>query len=240
MSSGYKFEIDNNLLVPVNLSDTTKQVPLDGMVEHHVLSISEFSHIFTFGAKPPANMVKVNNINDYALTVARNNHDLTMEKSAFSTAFEIRGASEEKKDPGRPDPTLFDLKFDHDAGVRWILIELRERTNWRFIPGSPGASKKLPTQDEDHTLCFATSKQYYVPQDGSGKPIFVPDLGSPANPEICRVLYWGVARRPAPPNTCRGFNFWVEFYQDVGGGEIHTIPTIFDPNVPNDGGPQIP
>ncbi len=123
------------------------------------------------------------------------------------------------RSPGPATP--FDIKLLKQC---FVILELHGDVNWEFTPTSKGLSAKAgEITDEDADLMFVTEHGLV----GPGQP----------TPSACKILYWSVIKRL--PNKQRGFNFHVDFVQVTGGRELR-LPTIFDPNVPNTGGPAIP
>jgi hypothetical protein len=139
-------------------------------------------------------------------------------------------------------PTPFDIEVKRPA---WVLLQLDPRVNWSFLAGSSGISTD---RDYTHNAPLQQEQQQQLASPVSARQFgdnfgvtFVPKVGNPTLPGPgavcpggCRVLYFGVARRH-PPTMQQKFNIFVEFIQGT-----HRLPTIFDPDVGNNGGSVYP
>lgn len=144
-----------------------------------------------------------------------NNLDYTFEAKRFSST------------PWDIDLPRFDKNFYNSPRIMVLLLD--NALPWRFTPGSRGIASKRDNQEENSSL-------HYVHSDRVAR------LATPSGvPDGCRMLFWSVLSRPKADGEDtaerRGFNFYVDLI-DAGNGR--TMPTIFDPNVPDNGGASIP
>lgn len=214
------------LPIPPHLMDRGKQVPTVAPVEHYVLSASGDGPKVMFGWAKVDLAGQELDITAYALKVAQENASGAVEARLWAT----KGASTSRL-PG----IVYAFTFEPGHHVRWVMVELASGTDWQFIPGAYGVTSKALYDQENHGLCFAVPSRIVAPTDDfSAVAPGGPDDGS----ERCKVLYWGISKRP--PETAREFNFYVQFYQFDEAGFERTVPTILDPDVPNTGGSTIP
>ncbi len=123
-----------------------------------------------------------------------------------------------------PMPTPYDIPVKKQG---YVVLELEDDTNWCFMRGELGV----------------TTKEYY--SDSSFGVRFVDEaggltgLGDRAPQKRSRILFFAVAERKA--QTAYGFNFKIEFFWPPNGSTIlYHLPTIFDPNIPDNGSGGIP
>lgn len=136
-----------------------------------------------------------------------------------------------QRTPPRPNvrPGMFDIDLPNLAGSgpnhpRILVLQLDPTQPWTYTEGEFGVTQKVRQTNEDANL-------YFVDDDNK-----VTAAGAPA-PANCRLLFWSVVSRIAEPIYCpRKFNYYVTFHDGLGS----TMPTIFDPSIPNTGGGTIP
>lgn len=114
---------------------------------------------------------------------------------------------------------------------RILVIHLDTKFEWEFKKGTRGVTSKTPVNGEDGGL------HYVDPGTGFGIPM--PDDGLPMG---CSMIYWsllGRAGRTSPETGAkvRGFNFHIDL---INPDTRRRMPTIFDPNIPDNGGATIP
>lgn len=134
-----------------------------------------------------------------------------------------------------PDPLIGPTPWDIDLPdfepltpenqPRIMVLQLDRKFEWEFTSDRPGIDAKQAFPGEDSGL-------HYV--DPLGMAIQAgPKVGPQAG---CRMLYWSVLSRPRD-HTGRGFNFYIDLIDPESG---RRMPTIFDPNVPDNGSGSIP
>ena len=129
--------------------------------------------------------------------------------------------------PSVPMLEAAETPFDINPTERChIILELDASFNWEFTPGGLGVTPKVAGfEREDYGLTYAVRGQLTEAAETA------------VVPAACRVLYWGILWRTE--YVARDFDFHVDFYQNERGRTLR-MPTIFDPGVPNSGGPGIP
>jgi len=121
----------------------------------------------------------------------------------------------------------------------WLLIELDPDINWRFSSDYLACTTKEPEppckdQPDGPRSGFNVCLRYAY-SDGT-----VVRFPQDANPGAnCRFIFFGVVHRDDKKG--QAFNLFVEFYQtDDNGKTWKVLPTVLDPDVPNDGGQGFP
>jgi len=215
-------------------------LPDDAKIQHHLLRIVEQGKKIQFGVQTLPTPATGTKIREYAQEVARRKIHFLSPIFRSITGSPLKGIF--KYFQPRVTHTPYDIALK-GRYQRWIILELEEGYNWRFAPGSPGVATAVDNSgqppSQDYGLCFVTKNSIVGPKNLSADPhLTVPAHGDPAKPEDweCKVLYWAVSSRP--DENERKFNFYIEFHQ-VSEGKDRTLPMIFDPNVPNDGGGSI-
>lgn len=129
-----------------------------------------------------------------------------------------------------PEPTPWDIdipNFDPSNPKnhpRILVLQLDSTFLWEFSQGTPGVDAKTDIAGYDSGL-------HYVDSTGASKP-----AGPEGPPAGCQMIYWSVLSRPANASG-RSFNFYITLIDPESG---HRMPTIFDPNVPDNGTGSIP
>lgn len=124
---------------------------------------------------------------------------------------------------GRPPKTPYDIGLDRQS---WVLVELdSELKNWQFTPGFVGCTTKDAANGDDFGL------RHVYPTSVEPGPIAR---------DGCRVLFFGMAKRKK--GASRYFNLHVEFLQKNPNDPAnpHRLQVIFDPDVKNEGGFDVP
>jgi hypothetical protein len=186
---------------------------------------------------PKGQPPKDTNVNDYVKMLARKPTVGPSRKSDNTTLGDyLNGILKAVVNPRR-----FHTPLDIIVGeICFIVIELDPTVNWEFTTESLGVTAKVNHPHfnaENGGVTYALGNKVIGPND----PGY-----SDGVPPGCRVLYWSVlSRKKRPPipsadtDVLRGFNFYIDFIQRMGN-EVHRMPTIFDPNVPNTGGSEFP
>lgn len=206
------------------------------MIEHHLLFIYQDGPNIRFATRR-MKILRGQDIESYALKVADNPSNGA---AAIKQNIKSRSAASASPNggPGGNTASQYDICFSDSDEKRWILLELMDGVNWQFGPESPGVTRKINAREEDHGLRFVTGGGGSTPRIEETVPALTP--APPSN--RCRIAYWGVAKRTKGDK--RGFNLHVEFYEDwqdsKGVWRQRSMPTIFDPTVPDDGNQGIP
>ncbi len=129
-----------------------------------------------------------------------------------------------------PGPTPWDIEVPNYEPAnpknhpRILVLQLDSAFMWEFSPATPGVDAKDDIPGYDSGL-------HYVDANGVSAP------ATPAGPPAgCRMIYWSVLSRPAQASG-RAFNFYITLIDPESG---RRMPTIFDPNVPDNGTGSIP
>ncbi|NBB16014.1 hypothetical protein GVN21_11665 [Caulobacter sp. SLTY] len=112
---------------------------------------------------------------------------------------------------------------------RLLVLQLDNAINWEFTPTGPGVTAKVEKPSSRLEDCSL----YFVDRGNQRSP------GQAGAPADCRIAYWSVLERPKDAQGLydRAFNFHVDFIDSETGRRLQTI---FDPNVPDQGGGSIP
>lgn len=222
-----------------DITGSGSNVPTTAKAEHFVLTVRKPGTELKFDTKYGSLKAAGPEIRSYAraisiLNAAKLSHPEQRSSNILLSTLEETVQSISTLDR----KSMYDIELDKKSGVRWIIIELDPTTNWQFTPGNYGVSAKLDCSEEDHGLHFVIEDDVYPAEKGGT----IRGLKE-KEARRCMVLYWAIAARRTPQNspekTQREFNFYIQFNQ-TDDREVRTLPTIFDPSVPNDGGPQIP
>lgn len=120
--------------------------------------------------------------------------------------------------------TPYDIAFSKQA---YVVIELDSAINWEFSRGSYGITSKSYDPEEDANVVFLdTGGTRYGPDS----KIKVPD-------KLCRLAYFHAVSRRPQGDTKRSFNFHITF---DWANTKHSMPCIFDPDIPSSGGSSFP
>ncbi|WGM40383.1 nucleotide synthetase [Caulobacter sp. NIBR1757] len=221
---------EHNERAPIPQTYTGAQVADDAPIHHLKITIGPGSNKeLHFGLEYVGNGPQKNRkIFQYAKGIADRHNHIIEGKSNFRVS-KIQKILEILLNKNKSN-TPFDLP-KLEGSMCWIMLELDGDLNWGFEKGEAGVSMKR-TDDKagDYGLRFV-----FKGVQPDHKPVqSVPtDQVGP-----CQIAYWAVPYRKA--GTIKGFNFHIEFYQRDSNNDFHSLPTIFDPNVPNTGGAGIP
>ncbi|MFL5297948.1 MAG: nucleotide synthetase [Phenylobacterium sp.] len=136
---------------------------------------------------------------------------------------------------GRTAPlTPIDLNVDRQC---WVLIELDRKINWRFSREYLACTTKEPEPpypDKPHGLRsgYNLCLRYAY---SNGEVVRFPSEAK--RNAVCRFIFFGVVHRDQ--GVGQRFNLFVEFHQK-DGRVLKVLPTLLDPDVPNDGTNEFP